>query len=98
MRGRSIAMWILAAATLAPALASAHDRGFGTCRIADPTGTPLNVRQGPQGRIIGTLRNGTIVHVSATARDHKGQAWARIVDAEGRRTIGWVLRAYMSCF
>jgi hypothetical protein len=85
----------VAAADLLPAAAQGR---IGSCRIADPTGTPLNVRRGPQGQIIGTLRNGSIVHVSATARDHKGQVWAQIVDGEGRRTIGWVLRAYMSCF
>lgn len=68
------------------------------CRITDPTGTPLNVRQGPQGRIIGTIRNGANVRIAATARDHKGQQWAQIVDGESGRTIGWVVRAYMSCY
>jgi hypothetical protein len=85
-------------ALVAAAPAFGQDLWLDTCRVADPTGTPLNVRQGPQGRIIGTLRNGTVVRISATARDHKNQVWARIVDGEGRRTIGWVLRAYMNCY
>lgn len=31
------------------------------CKVTDPTGTPLNVRQSPNGKIIGTLANGTFV-------------------------------------
>ena len=68
------------------------------CRITDPTGTPLNVRQGPQGRIIGTIRNGAVVRIAAQARDHKGQPWVQIVDGDGRRSIGWVYREFVSCY
>ena len=31
------------------------------CKVTDPTGTPLNVRSAPNGKIIGTLANGTLV-------------------------------------
>lgn len=73
-------------------------QGIGTCRIADPTGTPLNVRQGPQGRVMGTLRNGTVVRIAGSARDHKGQVWVQIVDGDHGRSIGWVLRAFVACY
>ena len=31
------------------------------CEVADPTGTPINVRAKPNGRIVGTLRNGSVI-------------------------------------
>ena len=30
------------------------------CKVTDPTGTPLNVRDGPNGKVIGTLANGAL--------------------------------------
>ena len=36
-------------------------RGIIVCIVSDPTGTPLNVRATPNGRIIGSLSNGTRV-------------------------------------
>lgn len=33
------------------------------CTVIDPTGTPLNVRSGPNGQIVGTLRKGAKVEV-----------------------------------
>jgi hypothetical protein len=37
------------------------------CEVADPTGTPLNVRTLPAGNIIGTLTNVTAVTVLSHA-------------------------------
>ena len=34
------------------------------CNVADPTGTPLNVRSSPNGPIMGALHNGVTVHVN----------------------------------
>jgi hypothetical protein len=96
MRRIALALAVIAVAAL-PGAGSAQDPGLGTCRVADPTGTPLNVRQGPQGRVVGSLRNGSIVRIAATARDHKGQVWTQVVAGDGRHSIGWVLRAYLSC-
>ena len=39
--------------------ASAQER----CLVADPTGTPLNVRIAPNGRITQTLINGVLVMI-----------------------------------
>ena len=33
------------------------------CKVTDPTGTPLNVRDGPNGKVIGTLANGALVAI-----------------------------------
>jgi hypothetical protein len=48
------------------------------CAVADPTGTPLNVRSTPpDGPILGALNNGTIVTVVETILA-RGQKWVRI--------------------
>lgn len=66
------------------------------CEVADPSGTPLNVRDAPWGRILGALHNGTMVRVTDIDFDHQNRRWARIVPlGEGRR--GWVYRNYLDC-
>jgi S1-C subfamily serine protease len=72
--------------------ASAQER----CRLADPTGTPLNIRNAPNGSIIGTLTNGTMVAVLNRASDRQSRAWAYIGTSE-RKAIGWVFRDYLDC-
>lgn len=50
----------------------------GYCTVADPTGTPLNVRATPGGEIIGTLDNGEVVAVGVTDGS-EGPEWTRII-------------------
>jgi hypothetical protein len=69
----------LAAAALAASLAPAHAE---QCRVSDPTGTPLNVRETPGGRIVGTLRNGSFVNMRDTVDD---------------RRDAYVVREYITC-
>ena len=65
------------------------------CTVKDPTGTPLNVRARPNGRIVTTLKNGTLVAIDDSTA---GNRWARISIGRGRKDIvGWVLREYLSC-
>ena len=63
------------------------------CRVVQTTGT-LNVHGEPNGPIVGTLNEGTIVSMSSviTVQRHR---WAKIVPLQGRR--GWVLRNYLLC-
>ena len=70
------------------------------CKITDPTGTPLNVRASPNGRILRKIANGTIVYIEDTTTDSKGHAWAQISIPvrNGRRTLGWVFREFISCY
>jgi uncharacterized protein YraI len=78
---------IAAAATTAltsPALAET------ACTVNDPTGTPLNVRQRPNGPILGALHNGTSVSIM----ENRG-TWSRVTPREGKP--GWVLRSYLDC-
>lgn len=70
----------------------------GRCLVTDPTGTRLNIRESPQGRIIANMPNGQAVRLVNVARDQKGQPWAFIVDWETGSNIGWVFREFVSCY
>ena len=65
-----------------------------SCAVDDPTGTPLNVRSEPAGKIIASLPNGSRVKLATIARDRKGSEWASISFGD---ISGWVLRAHLSC-
>jgi hypothetical protein len=67
-----------------------------TCKITDPTRTPLNIRERPNGEIIGTIRNGKTISILKFALDENGKPWAKIQDKSGR--IGWVIREFISCY
>jgi hypothetical protein len=68
------------------------------CKVTDPTGTPLNVRAKPNGKIIGTLANGTFVSILEYAPDANGKPWAKVAHQESKKPIGWVFREFVSCF
>lgn len=74
---------------------SAHAQ---TCKVADPTGTPLNVRATPNGKTIGKVPNGTVVYVSQYDYDNKGRPWAMVFNAKTDKYIGWVYREFISCY
>ena len=64
------------------------------CTVVDPTGTPLNVREGPNGRILSTLNKGAKVEIVAH-RDHDGTRWALV--GKYAEAWGWVFGAYLDC-
>ncbi len=66
------------------------------CRVTDPTGTPLNVRD-VRMNIIGTIENGWIVIIKRYGEDARGKPWAFVETPDGD-TIGWVYREFISCF
>jgi hypothetical protein len=68
------------------------------CMVSDPTGTPLNIRDSPRGRIVGTIRNGVFVRLAGTAFDERGRPWAYIVRWDSGQGIGWVFREFISCY
>lgn len=70
------------------------------CKVTDPTGTPLNIRATPNGKVVGTLKNGTEVYVEEDGSDDKGRAWAKIsTTSKGKKKVlGWVLREFISCY
>ena len=67
-----------------------------TCDVADPTGTPLNVRNQPNGKILFTLRNGTKVVWVELSNDQK---WVKIFPMTGRHRDreGWVFTDFLDC-
>ncbi len=79
--------WLFCLAALSPSLAAA-------CTVADPTGTPLNLREEPNGTIVGTLPNGFEVE-PLEERRLGTKKWIRVaVDGAPR---GWVFGAYVVC-
>ena len=48
------------------------------CKVTDPTGTPLNIRDQPKGRVVSSLKNGIEVYIQEIVRDAQGRSWARV--------------------
>jgi hypothetical protein len=67
------------------------------CRVMDPTGSPLNVRTSPHGRIIGNLPNDMLVAVVDRTVDRTGKPWVYISKFSDGKPIGWVYRKFISC-
>src|SRR5215831_10503340 len=89
MRKLTCIIIALLPATLALASARANE----VCTVADPSGTPLNVRSQPKpnGSILGALNNDT----SVVVKERRGQ-WASIVPESAGKS-GWVWAEYLSC-
>lgn len=70
------------------------------CKVTDPTGTPLNIRNAPNGKVINQLRNGREVLITNSSYDNKGRVWVYL---EGNykgeyRYWGWAIREFISCY
>jgi hypothetical protein len=87
---RAVLTWIVTA-TLVSFAGIAHAE---SCIVADPTGTPLNVRKGPNPNapIFGALKNGTTVSTGTSRGD-----WVSIVPREASGKSGWVYRKFLDC-
>ena len=68
-----------------------------SCYVNDPTGTPLNVREIPNGAVVDTLTNGTSLHVIGTQQDTRGRDRALITRPGEDRAIGWAFHDYIAC-
>lgn len=85
----------LAALAVAAALTATAGAALGAdCVVADPTGTPLNVRSGPQGRVLSILDNGALVEI-LDERALGAKRWVKVA-ADGK-VLGWVFAAYLDC-
>jgi hypothetical protein len=71
------------------------------CIVADPTGTPLNVRRSPNGELTGAvLRNGTTVQIASRSADSQGRPWAFVSvsdDGGGQKRLGYVFMDHIKC-
>lgn len=90
----------LAAAALALALGLAASPVFAQnrCAVTDPTGTPLNIRETPNGEIIGRVSNGAGVRVVNSSFDERGRPWVLIRPRGSSQVVGWVYREFVSCY
>jgi hypothetical protein len=88
---RNIALVLAAALLLVPFTGIARAE---VCVVADPTGTPLNVRKRPSQHapIIGALNNGIAVQTKMSLGD-----WVRIVPHEAPGKSGWAWRKFIDC-
>lgn len=67
------------------------------CVVADPTGSPLNYRASPGGKILGSLKNGTEITVPDIAYyDKKGKAWVKIW--RKGKYLGYAFSDYIYCY
>ena len=99
-----VAAALTAGLATVPAFAQAANR----CAVTDPTGTPLNIRETPNGEIIGRVTNGAGVRVVNTSFDERGRPWvlirprgAGVLEAARSGTsqvVGWVYREFVSCY
>jgi len=99
MKIKSISPIILAfsLACLASLSVGQTARAERVCEVTDPTGTPLNVREYPNGTVINALRNGREVYIHDTSNDGR---WVRVGGYYNGsyRMWGWVFREYISCY
>ena len=71
------------------------DQDRNSCVVADPTGTPLNIRTSPNGKIVGKIANGERIRISDQTTED-GKQWAYISNAASR-PMGWVFRKFLVC-
>jgi hypothetical protein len=92
---RYVAIAVAFTALLAAAPAEAQST---RCRVMDPTGTPLNIRDQPNGVIIGAVRNGRLVTRLRSSQDERGRPWSYVADRDTGEPLGWVYREFIACF
>ena len=86
---------------LQPAQAQNDDIQAGkTCKVTDPTGTPLNARLRPNGKVINRIKNGRSVYIQSITRDDEGKPWVlvSIKDRGNSKILGYVLREFIACY
>lgn len=89
----------VAAVTVVAGLAAVPALAQSRCAVTDPTGTPLNIRETPNGEIIGRVTNGVGVRVVNTSFDERGRPWV-LIRPRGTpsQVVGWVYREFVSCY
>jgi hypothetical protein len=82
-----------------PTLAKSDNISNKTCRVTDPTGSPLNIRLKPNGKIVARIRNQRLVYPQSIITNN-GKKWTLIAIEEDRKilVLGWGLREFISCY
>lgn len=70
------------------------------CKETDPTGTPLNVRDEPNGKVINKLRNERKVYITETAYDYRNRPWVYLEGYYQGDYSQWglTIREFVSCY
>jgi hypothetical protein len=97
MRTKKIATSLLILAAVTVALPAKAEK---VCKVTDPTGTPLNVRDQPNGQVINSLRNGREVFIEEVTYDDQDRPWVKVGGYYNGtyRVWGWVFREFVSCY
>lgn len=93
---KPIAQLLLVSATMVslPAIADTN-----ICKVTDPTGAALNVRDDVNGRVISKIPNDKEVKVLDNAQDMRGRPWVYVSYKVGKQTrSGWIFREFISCY
>ncbi len=93
-------LMILATITVCLSASTLPTKAETICKVTDPTGTPLNVRNRPNGNVINTLTNGRQIRIDQLAEDEQGRTWAKVGSFQNGkyRVWGWVIREFVSCY
>jgi hypothetical protein len=85
---------VIALAAAAPAIAD-----NAVCTVADPTGTPLNIRLEPNGQTVARVRNGEklLVFLDGTKTDSRGRIWYEVAMSTSAAPDGYVFAEYVRC-
>jgi hypothetical protein len=69
------------------------------CIVADPTGTPLNIRMSPNGKIVATARQGTRIQVfeGEEKYDDRNRAWYFVALPTSSAPDGYALAQFIRC-
>lgn len=83
-----------------PAQSQGNIKAGKVCRVTDPTGTPLNARLRPNGKVINRIRNGRNVFIQSVASDDEGKPWVLVAikDRGNYKILGYVLREFVTCY
>ena len=87
------------AAIGAALLALTTQAAASNCRVADPTGTPLNIRTAPNGQVVATARNGALIQVydNNDKFDNQGRRWYYVGLSTSSAPDGYAIAAYIRC-
>jgi hypothetical protein len=68
-----------------------------SCVVSDPTGTRLNIRDIPNGKIVGKLKNGTTVYTDNDMYDTQNRNWIEVKLTRRGKAKGWVIGEFLDC-
>jgi hypothetical protein len=82
-----------------PTIAKSDSISNKICRVTDPTGSPLNIRLKPNGKIVARIRNQRLVYPQSIITNN-GKKWTLIAIEEDHKilVLGWGLREFISCY